>query len=71
MKTTVLLFGASGRTGRLVLSQLLERGAEVRAVVRSAERLPEGATGHQALTVVEAEPLSLSPESLRWPGAGV
>lgn len=65
MKTTVLVLGGTGRTGSLVLSQLLERGAEVRAVVRSAERLPVGAAMHEALTVVEADLATLSAESLR------
>jgi hypothetical protein len=65
MKTTVLLLGGSGRTGRLVLSQLLERGASVRVIVRDAGRLPEGALGQEALTVVEADLLSVPDESLR------
>ena len=37
---TVLLLGGTGRTGGRVLQQLLGRGVSVRAVVRSAERLP-------------------------------
>jgi uncharacterized protein YbjT (DUF2867 family) len=65
MKTTVLLLGGTGRTGRLVLSQLLERGLKVRAIVRSAERLPERAAAHEALTLMEADLLSLSEASLR------
>ena len=32
----------TGRTGGRVLQQLLARGVRVRAVVRSAERLPAG-----------------------------
>ncbi len=39
---TVLLLGGTGRTGGRVLGQLLDRGVPVRAVVRSAERLPAG-----------------------------
>ena len=38
---TVLLLGGTGRTGRLVLSQLLERGVIVRAIVRSADGCPK------------------------------
>jgi len=60
----VLLLGATGRTGRLVLGQLLERGIEVRAIVRSAGRLPPGTRAHPGLTVIEADLLSLSPEEL-------
>ncbi|MRR12494.1 NAD(P)-dependent oxidoreductase [bacterium] len=57
---TVLLLGGTGRTGRRVLEQLLERGVEVRAIVRSADRLPQGVTRHPGLTVIEADVLSLS-----------
>ena len=40
MRITVL--GATGRTGRLVVAELLRRGHEVVAVVRDAARAPEG-----------------------------
>jgi uncharacterized protein YbjT (DUF2867 family) len=62
---TVLLLGASGRTGRRVVKQLLDRGVPVRAIVRSADRLPPGVAGHPALEVVEASLLSLGDETLR------
>jgi nucleoside-diphosphate-sugar epimerase len=65
MKTTVLLLGGTGRTGRQVLLQLLERDVHVRAIVRSADRLPAEVLGEEALTVVEADLLSLSDEYLR------
>jgi NAD(P)-dependent dehydrogenase (short-subunit alcohol dehydrogenase family) len=57
---TVLLLGGTGRTGGRVLAQLLARGVRVRAVVRSAERLPAGVRDDDKLTVVEADLLSLS-----------
>jgi nucleoside-diphosphate-sugar epimerase len=57
----VLLLGGTGRTGGRVLTQLLERGVPVRAIVRSAERLPQGTAGDPRLEVVEAEVLSLTP----------
>jgi hypothetical protein len=60
----VLLLGGTGRTGGRVLQQLLDRGVHVRAIVRSAGRLPEGVAGHAQLTVIEAEPLSLSREEM-------
>ena len=60
----VLLLGGTGRTGGRVLEQLLERGVEVRAIVRSAERLPAGTAAHAGLTVVEADVLSLSQKEL-------
>ncbi|MHB1342067.1 MAG: NAD(P)-dependent oxidoreductase [Coriobacteriia bacterium] len=63
--TTVLLLGGTGRTGRRVLTQLLERGVTVRALVRSAGRLPEGALGAPGLTVTEAEVASLPDGELQ------
>jgi nucleoside-diphosphate-sugar epimerase len=62
---TVLLVGGTGRTGRRVLEQLLSRDVSVRAIVRSAERLPAGAATNPKLMVVEAELLSLSDAELR------
>lgn len=61
---TVLLLGATGRTGRLVLTQLLGRGARVRAVVRCAERLPAGVADDPRLTVVVADLLSQSDDDV-------
>ena len=66
----VLLLGATGRTGRRVLQQLLERGVPVRAIVRSAERLPAGVAGNPLLTVVEAEVTALPAEELERHVAG-
>jgi nucleoside-diphosphate-sugar epimerase len=62
---TVLVLGGTGRTGGRVVTQLLERGVHVRAVVRSAARLPEGVAGHAGLSVTEADLLSLSEKGLR------
>lgn len=55
----VLLLGATGRTGGHVLTQLLERGAAVRVIVRSADRLPSGAADHPLLEVLEADLLTM------------
>jgi uncharacterized protein YbjT (DUF2867 family) len=60
----VLILGATGRTGGRVLTQLLERGVPVRAIVRSADRLPAGSAGNPLLEVVEADLLALPPEVL-------
>lgn len=64
-RSAVLLLGATGRTGCLLLRRLLEDGAEVRAVVRSASRLPEDLVGHPRLAVTEADLTSLSDEALQ------
>jgi uncharacterized protein YbjT (DUF2867 family) len=61
---TVLLLGGTGRTGGRVLEQLLQRGVRVRAMVRSAERLPADAADHPNLTVVVADLLSLGDEQI-------
>ena len=60
----VLLLGGTGRTGGRVLQQLLGRDVRVRAVVRSAERLPAGVADDPRLTVVEDDLLSLSDEKV-------
>ncbi len=61
---TVLLLGGTGRTGGRVLEQLLHRGAAVRVVVRSPERLPADVASHPHLTVTVADLLRLSDEEL-------
>lgn len=61
---TVLVLGGTGRTGGRVLEQLLERGVEVRAIVRSAARLPTIMATHAKLTVVEADVLRMPREEL-------
>ena len=61
----VLLLGGTGRTGGRVLQQLLGRGVRVRAVVRSAERLPAGVADDPRLTVVVADLPALSEAELR------
>lgn len=61
---TVLVLGGTGRTGGRVVSQLLARGASVRAIVRSASRLPNGAAGHPNLAVTEADLTAMSDADL-------
>jgi nucleoside-diphosphate-sugar epimerase len=61
---TVLVVGGTGRTGGRVVEQLLGRGVDVRAIVRSADRLPPAVVGNPRLTVVEADLLSMSDEEL-------
>lgn len=67
---TALVVGATGRTGGRVVQQLLDRGANVRVIVRSASRLPDGVTDNPRLQVLEADLLSLSDEQLREQVAG-
>jgi uncharacterized protein YbjT (DUF2867 family) len=62
---TVLVVGGTGRTGRRVLEQLLGRGIDVRAIVRSAGTLPPTIAANPNLTVIEADLLSLGDEDLQ------
>ncbi len=61
---TALVVGGTGRTGGRVLEQLLGRGVNARAIVRSADRLPKGVARDPRLEVVVADLLSLGDESL-------
>jgi len=58
----ILVVGATGATGRLLVEQLLERGHEVRVLVRSPDRLPAHLRSHDAVTITEA-----AITSLRYP----
>jgi hypothetical protein len=62
---TVVLLGGTGRTGGRVLQQMLGRGVNVRAIVRSAARLPAGVAENSRLTVIEADLLSLTGADLQ------
>lgn len=62
---TVLLVGGTGRTGQRALRQLLERGARVRVIVRSAAKLPSDLGRDPNLTVVTADLLSIPDAELR------
>lgn len=66
----ILIAGATGATGRLLVSQLLDRGHRVRAIVRDADRLPPVLRGHPNLSVIEAPILDLSPADLERHVAG-
>ncbi|MFC6633190.1 NAD(P)-dependent oxidoreductase [Microbulbifer taiwanensis] len=57
---TALVVGASGATGQLLVRQLLERGANVRTIVRSPEGLPQDFHNHERLTITQASLLELS-----------
>jgi nucleoside-diphosphate-sugar epimerase len=61
---SVLVVGASGATGRLLVDQLLDRGLNVKAIVRSPERLPEGLRKRERLTLIQAGILDLGDEEM-------
>lgn len=56
----ILVVGASGATGRLLVEQLLGRGHDVKAIVRSPDKLPEVVKQHNRLAVIRASVLDLS-----------
>ena len=55
-----LVVGASGATGRLLVKQLLDRGHEVKIIVRSAENLPDYMKNNDSLTVIVSSISELS-----------
>ncbi len=60
----ILIVGASGATGRLLVKQLLDDGHAVKVIVRSANRLPEAVRNHDNLSVIEASVLDLADAEL-------
>ncbi len=65
MDKTILVVGASGATGRLLVEQLLDNGANVRVVVRSADGIPEPLRTHPRLSITQASLLELGADELR------
>ena len=61
----VFIAGATGATGKQLVAQLLERGHQVIAVVRSRAGLPEEIRNHANLSVTEASLLDLSDNDLK------
>ena len=57
---TILVVGASGATGRLLVGQLLNRGQKVKIIVRSPDKLPEFFQNNDNLSVIHASVLDLS-----------
>jgi NAD(P)-dependent dehydrogenase (short-subunit alcohol dehydrogenase family) len=57
---TILVVGASGATGRLLVEQLLNRGQNVKVIVRSPNKLPEALKNLDHLSVIHASVLELS-----------
>lgn len=55
----ILVVGASGATGRLLVDQLLEAGAQVKVVVRTTAQIPEHWKDSKMLTVVEGNVLEM------------
>jgi cation diffusion facilitator CzcD-associated flavoprotein CzcO len=61
---TVLVVGASGATGRLLVEQLLNRGQNVKAIVRSPKSLPEVLREDPRLSLIHASISELSDSEI-------
>ena len=59
-----LVVGATGKTGKLLVEQLLERGQHVKAIVRSSEKMPKLIRNHPNLSIVEANILELTDNEI-------
>lgn len=67
---TILVAGASGATGRLLVAQLLNGGHDVRVIVRSPERFSELIQNQEHLSVIPASILDLTDKDLAGHVAG-
>jgi hypothetical protein len=57
---TTLVLGASGATGRLLVQQLIDKGEDVKVIVRSMDGLPPLFKDHQQITITQASLLDMS-----------
>jgi len=60
----ILIVGATGATGRLLVGQLLDKGHQVKVIVRSPEKLSEHLTNNDSLSVISASVLDLNDKQL-------
>ena len=60
----VLVLGASGATGRLVVNRLLQKGVGVIAIVRNAASLQSVVSDHRSLQIIEDQISEMSVSSL-------
>ena len=61
---TILVVGASGKTGRPLVEQLLAKNYKVRVIVRSPHKLPTEVLEHPNTTVIEASLLDFTDEEM-------
>ena len=57
--------GATGATGKHLVSQLLDSGVSVKAIVRSENKLPEAIRDHSNFVAIEGSVLDISDEVFR------
>jgi nucleoside-diphosphate-sugar epimerase len=61
----ILVVGATGATGKHLVEHLLNQGHDVKAIVRSPERIPESIRDHDKLTLITTELLDLDVAELQ------
>ena len=61
---TILVVGASGATGRLLVEHLLNRGHSVKIIVRSPDSVPANVRNHENLSITLDSVLDLSDAEL-------
>ena len=61
---TILVVGASGATGRKLIEQLLIKGHQLKAVVRSPEKLPDSWKNNDRVKIIPASILDLSDNEM-------
>lgn len=61
---TILVVGASGATGKLLVEQLLSKGNNVKIIVRSPDKLPKSWKNNDRLEIISASILDLSDKEL-------
>jgi nucleoside-diphosphate-sugar epimerase len=61
---TILVVGATGATGRLLVKQLLDHNMNVKVIVRSPEKLPGEIRNHSRLSIIHAGVLDLEDDAL-------
>lgn len=61
---TILVAGASGATGSLLVEQLLKQGHKVKIIVRSPDKLPKSWKSNDRLQIISASILELSHKKI-------
>lgn len=66
----ILVVGATGETGKKLVEELLNRGHNVKAIVRSSDSMPESIRNREGLQLTIASVLELSDKELEDQVAG-
>jgi NAD(P)-dependent dehydrogenase (short-subunit alcohol dehydrogenase family) len=61
---SILIAGATGATGKLLASELLNRGQQITVIVRSPDRLPDPVRQHKNCRIIQGSVLDLSAGEL-------